>query len=90
MVCVYEAKHKGKLYPWVKVQWLWRPETLETPEKFVAHPRELFIGELEDNNPYQAIEMLLSPAHARPPASPCVTREPCLQDADDTADPHAV
>ena len=53
----YEATHKAKPYAWVRVQWLWRPEILETPQWFVGHPRELFAGTLEDNNAWQAIEV---------------------------------
>ena len=56
-ISFYEAKAKGKPYAWINVQWLWRPEHYELPASFVAHPRELFNGDLFDNNPWEAIEM---------------------------------
>jgi hypothetical protein len=62
---VYEANQKGKPYAWIHVTWFWRPEGVEFPDEYEAHPRELFSSSMEDNNPWESIEMCAPPI---PPA----------------------
>ena len=52
-------------YPWVTVQWLWRPDVMEEldGERTKFHPNELLLGEVSDENPCEAIELCIHDPH---------------------------